>query len=271
MLNERLLHYPFKWAFRTSVAVVVPVALAVVASVAGVAGQKEPPWVAKDWTKWTSTDCLEVLNASPWVIVKHYRGLPKSNAEPVFGTYMIQLCSALPIRQALLRQEQLESHYDKMDTQQRAKFDQIHSTESSAGDSGPIVIDVGSVTDEPEPPEGSGRRDVVRGPDPPTELAVKLANGSLILPTRVTLLKKELFSVETEYVFPRQLDGKSLFGPEDGVIWIARGFTLRVPKGKPPIQLQQKGFGALGHPMSLDEPWYTFPFNRLVYKGKLEY
>ena len=60
---------------------------------------KPKPWVTKDWTQWTSADCLQVLNSSPWSHQIATEALGRS------GTMytLMQLRSALPVRQALIR------------------------------------------------------------------------------------------------------------------------------------------------------------------------
>src|SRR5579862_781833 len=88
---------------------------------AGHAVTKHEPWLTEDWTQWTSHDCSIVLEGSPWV---------QTIYRPVGGhrsySTIVQLRSALPIRQALLRQIQLEKHYDKMSAQKKRSFDQVH-------------------------------------------------------------------------------------------------------------------------------------------------
>ena len=68
----------------------------------------------QDWKNWTASDCALVLNYSPST-----NGTLQSR---VSGT--VQLRSALPIREALLRQLQVKKHYDAMNPQQKLRFDE---------------------------------------------------------------------------------------------------------------------------------------------------
>lgn len=245
------------------------VLLVACASLLGIAGPKDPPWIAKNWTTWNSWDCEAVLNASPWVRVEKYLGEPKQNAEMVYGNFVIRLRSALPIRQALFRQEQLKAHFDSMDIQKKSTFNQIHKMESAGPDGNTIVLEVGDTTEEPLPQEG--RRDIVRGPWPLRQVALKLWDGATVTPTRMVLLKNELFSNLAEYDFPREIHGKPIFGPNDHTIWIAQGLVLTFPKGKLPMTLNQNEFKIPKPPSSFSDPWHVFQISNLTYLGKTEY
>jgi hypothetical protein len=95
-------------------------------------------WVKKVWQHWSKEDCKRMLENSPWA--KNW-SVERSNNGPaspgVSGAaqagsagdakeeidYTVQLWSALPIRQALLRREQIEKKYDKMSDEQKKEFD----------------------------------------------------------------------------------------------------------------------------------------------------
>jgi hypothetical protein len=91
-------------------------------------------WLAKDWKQWSKSESAGLLVESPWAHVwrggNDQRINPSNdstaNTRPVVGyglVYAVQLRSSLPIRQALVRQQQLDQKYDKMTDAQRSAFD----------------------------------------------------------------------------------------------------------------------------------------------------
>jgi hypothetical protein len=85
---------------------------------------------ARKWTAWTEGECADVLNDSPWVAQANARidnaavRDASGKGHMFFGVVSAQFLSALPIRQALVRQKQIESRYEQMTPEQRAAFDQ---------------------------------------------------------------------------------------------------------------------------------------------------
>lgn len=99
------------------------------------------------YKKWSKKDVEKVLNDSSWVSVHEVRIRKEGQAQRVAGAppsltrdatnsvasggsdipidfiFTLRLRSALPIRQALVRQKQLEAKYDSMDEKQKAAFD----------------------------------------------------------------------------------------------------------------------------------------------------
>ncbi len=85
-------------------------------------------WEKKPYQSWTKDNVKEILSDSPWVKTVNYQEV--LNTSPQLGTVIspttsarMVLRSALPIRQALLRQRQLDAKYDKMSEDDKKKFD----------------------------------------------------------------------------------------------------------------------------------------------------
>jgi hypothetical protein len=99
--------------------------------------QAEEFWVKKDWKQWSKDECVKILQDSPWSRkwAKSQLGSPQmpgvsgANAEGASGEktpemhYSVELQSALPIRQAVIRRAQIDQKYDKMTDAQRQDFD----------------------------------------------------------------------------------------------------------------------------------------------------
>lgn len=76
-------------------------------------GQKV--WNKKPYHEWSFTEAMDILTDSPWGKMKKDYYSP----HPIH----IRLHSALPIRQALVRQKQIRVNYDKFTSADKAKFD----------------------------------------------------------------------------------------------------------------------------------------------------
>lgn len=99
-------------------------------------------WQKKPYSQWTRSETQEVLDHSPWSKVVRVgssdadlsRSAPSTRgARPgaiTAGvalnrgvTYLVQLRSALPMRDAIARTAQLDRNYDRMSSQEKAAFD----------------------------------------------------------------------------------------------------------------------------------------------------
>jgi hypothetical protein len=77
-------------------------------------GQKV--WEKKSYNEWSMSDALRVLTDSPWAQTDIER-------EPNGYTVIIRLRSALPVRQAIVRQRQIRLNYDKFTPADKSRFD----------------------------------------------------------------------------------------------------------------------------------------------------
>jgi hypothetical protein len=80
-------------------------------------------WKNKSFTEWSLNDTTKILNDSPWAQtqIEHSRinyGLPITSYAAT-----MRLRSALPIRQALLRQKQIVMNYQKFTAADKERFD----------------------------------------------------------------------------------------------------------------------------------------------------
>jgi hypothetical protein len=102
-------------------------------------------WVKKDWKQWTANDCKKLLEDSPWSHRKLVENEGNINRLPSAGNqgtgaqaatadtaqnkdtgelnYVVQIRSAAPIREALIRQQQIDKQYEKMSDADKKAFD----------------------------------------------------------------------------------------------------------------------------------------------------
>jgi hypothetical protein len=221
---------------------------------------KPKPWIAKDWTQWTSDECTQVEYFSPWshnvssFVAGRYGNISKS----------VGLRSALPVRQARLRDAQLQKHYDKMDAQSKQEFDQRYAANLADDADTKVVVVVTNISDRP--PQNANAESGVYAPDQAVQIALELADGTLVQPIQITVLPPpsgvDVFGNEIEYVFPRVIGGRPLYSSSDSLMAIFLGAPLIVDKKTEKVESHD--FHSSGMALSLK-------ISDLMYKGKLEY
>jgi hypothetical protein len=228
---------------------------------------KHKPWVEKDWTTWTDWDCSNTLRYSPWVWIDEgwgrETGLTSQTRDVTELTsgVTIEFISALPYRQAKLRQLQLVKHYDKMNPAQKQGFDQEHADILFETDDDPIRI---SYAYSPGNQGYSGIPTLS-----PRRAALKLADGTIVTASETTLqsppadISSRGYAIL--YVFPRKIDGKPLYAPTDKSIALIFGDTLQLDKN---TNQARPYTPADFHP---GVGGYDFHIADMIYKGKLEY
>jgi hypothetical protein len=224
------------------------------------------PWLFKDWTKWTSNDCGLVLSNSPWSHRTSYN--PFAGNGQGYKETLLQFSSALPVRQALLRDLQLQKRYDKMNDTEKQGFDREHSLELTGhGDDNVVIVVSNSSYQPPIDPNSQGPSAQFFAPEPPTQIALSLSDGTLLQPTQTKVglpsVGIDLFMNRMEYTFPRAINGKPLYSPSDAFLVIYRGAVLVVDK-KTGKTIEQTDFRN-------SRLAYEFEISDLMYKGKLEY
>jgi len=126
-----------------------PLAILVVATLAALASAatSAPPWELKDWTQWTNEDCELILTKSPWVSTNLSNG-PGSYEKGERVQAVAQIVSSLVIRQASVRQAQLQQDRDHMDAKAKQEFDQQAAAclNQSVGDRIVIGLDANAQT-----------------------------------------------------------------------------------------------------------------------------
>jgi hypothetical protein len=111
----------------------------IVLGVAVLAVHAEDFWVKKDWKSWSKEDCRKMLEDSPWTRkwseaqVSMGAALPSVSGTAQEGAagdtnlevhYFVQDRSAIPVREAYIRQLQIDGKYDKMDEAHKKSFDE---------------------------------------------------------------------------------------------------------------------------------------------------
>jgi hypothetical protein len=110
---------PRRKIFFTPLAILIVATLAALTSTA----TNVPVWDAKDWTQWTAEDCELILTKSPWVSTASWNG-PNAYEKGGQSQAVAQIASALVIRQAAVREAQIQVDHDHMDPAAKKQLDQ---------------------------------------------------------------------------------------------------------------------------------------------------
>ncbi|MBI1738827.1 MAG: hypothetical protein HYR58_06220 [Acidobacteria bacterium] len=181
-------------------------------------------WEKKQWQTWSKDECKKMQEDSPWAH-KWYRthvaqdrfgqptkGDTRETEQQIF--YVIQLRSALPVRQAFIRDLQFRNKYDKMSAGEKKNFDASTETFLLRKYDDVIVVHVLYGTniqnDERELmrfwqsnyPEGTV----------PIEAYLTTSTGKRVSPLKYVAAKGG--GLEFELIFPRRLNGESLITPD---------------------------------------------------------
>jgi hypothetical protein len=178
-------------------------------------------WENKQYEKWSSKECNKMLSDSPWA--RDYT-LQKSdvfsaaretnNSQPLYVKYLVQIRSALPVRQAMVRQMQIAQNYDKLAPEQQQKFDQSAKSFLSTNFTDAVILFVTYETNSP-----SNDRELARYWQSRTMDLLK--NYVFLRNSRGDQAPLAQFSASQgaersfQLIFPRQINGQPFIGPED--------------------------------------------------------
>jgi hypothetical protein len=189
------------------------------------AGLAQGFWVEKNFSRWSEKECRKMLEDSPWArrfvyALTYFEPFWQiSTLGPFMGTvgqfeYVVQIRSALPIRQALVRQKQLETHHDKASPAKKNELDAQAQAFLSMDSSEVMVVCVmysANMT--------AYNRELVRyWQILPPEIAIKqilllAPGGQWIHP--LTYDAGESGAGAFQLTFPKNIDGKPILTPQN--------------------------------------------------------
>jgi len=223
-------------------------------------------WRNKDWTKWTDADCENVLQRSPWVRTATFLlggETAMSRTHPAWAQpARVRILSALPMREAMLRREQLVANYDKMKGKKREEFDRAHALENyppgvPKEDAGSIVFEVVGAYPFQNLRADLQGESIGRLDDRPGDALEMLG--------KTTVQRADCSGpgcVDTDiYFFSRSVNGRPILPAFAG--------ALRVTLSDPIID-EAKAKKGEQQPRATDTSVVEFPFSELVYSGKVE-
>ncbi len=221
-------------------------------------------WENKQYDKWSQKECNKLLTNSPWA--QDYtlinQGLQQSTQASDDGQqfqikYQMQLRSALPIRQALVRQMQIAQKYDSLAAEQKQKFDQSAKAFLDSDFSEVVVVYVTYSVNS----QTKGRELDSYWQTQTTDL---LRNSVFLRNSRGDKLAIKQFNPPQgqersfQFIFPREADGKELIGLDDKTLILE--FTY-------PVITVPGGFGSLGD----GRGYMEFKPKKMIFQGNFAY
>lgn len=187
------------------------------------AGQSGEFWQKAEYRKWSERECRKLLENSPWAQnyaisetlierVQNTSVVPGREQRPRIE-YQVQFRSALPIRQALVRLQQINAKYDQMPPDQQRAFDQQAERLVSGRFVDTVVVHVAFSSNAQ-----AYDRDVAAYWQGQT--AETLKNSVFLIGPKGDKLAPLRYHVtsngrEFQLVFPREYKGGPLIGPQD--------------------------------------------------------
>jgi hypothetical protein len=187
-------------------------------------------WKDKDYRQWSRNECRKMLQDSPWAkayvlsqvfitsldapLADQRQAAEREREANPRTVFQLQLRSARPIRQALVRLQQLQMGYDERSEEERQQFDRQAEEFLAAQfpDTVIVYVEYGSNVD------ADNRRLRLEWQSKTTET---LRNSVFLLGSKGVRVPLENYTVAEgaqqtfQFVFPRQVDGRPVVGPQD--------------------------------------------------------
>jgi hypothetical protein len=229
-----------------------------------VASRADDFWTAKKWQDWTKEDCRKMLHDSPWSkkwsqsISNNGPKLPSVSGAARVGAagdsvneidYYIQLRSALPVREAIVREFQFDKKYEELTSDKKKTFEsQILNRDYSESIVFHFIFETSTETFARQlaeywqniPPDGA-----------PSDVYLINERGDHIRPVRVAAPRAAGY--EFEMVFPRMVKNEPVVREGDKVL------QLQFPEP------------AISGIFPADIAMIEFRVDKMVWDGKITY
>jgi hypothetical protein len=256
-------------------------------------------WNKKDYHKWSANDCRKILSDSPWTknqsfsSVQMLSGSQNTSAaagsavtsaedpenpqgtsngqfsapgrQPVMDiSYTAQIFSALPVREAQVRLDQIAMHYDRMTAAQKQAFDESAARFLAVQFPKTIVIRVNYSTNV-------GYWQAALESQWQLENTAKLRSSTYLAVggTTVPLLNYRFAPVKEHaffLVFPRTVNGEPLLNAS------RKSLTLQITSAQLQFSNSFDSSGSLtAQPPDVKNIVITFNVKKMAYHGKLAY
>jgi hypothetical protein len=167
------------------------------------------------YQNWSLSQALQLLNSSPWARQETYTrvisgvGSGVSGEKEIFNTFYVRFISASPLRQALVRVQQIEYGYGELAAEEKRRYDEYARDNLLSGFGDWIVVAVSFRSNDPNE-ESSVRRFFER------ETAETLKNRAFLSTKQFSQVHIQTYfpprdeGIGAKFVFPRELDGSPI-------------------------------------------------------------
>jgi hypothetical protein len=189
------------------------------------------PWAKKNWKQWSKDDCKKVLEDSPWAQRWTQSSAKMANfATRTGGTsgvgseselsvfYVVQFRSALPVREAVVRQVLIANQYDLADPEKKEAMRKQTDGFVNRSYDDVIVVHVtyGSNVQEYNRDLTNFWQTRYSEGTVPQDALLHGSKGQKVAPVR--MISPKGGAQEFELIFPRMVEGKPLLEPDDKTI-----------------------------------------------------
>jgi hypothetical protein len=222
-------------------------------------------WENKQYDKWSQKECAKLLENSPWAqdFTQTDSALQSStqasdNGQQLSFKYQMQFRSALPIRQALVRQMQIAQKYDSLGPEQKQQFDQKTQAFLSAKFDDAVIlyvtyaINAQTKARELDSYWRSQTADLLKN-------SVFLRNSNGDQAPLAQFIAPQGAERSFQFIFPRQINGKPFLSPED------KSLTLQFTY--PTVDIPGTWGGKLGDGNGFME----FKPKKMLFQGNIAY
>jgi len=172
-------------------------------------------WEKKEYTQWSQQECKKILEDSPWSQPYLLQGFGSGEGDGAPRIiYTVQFRSALPIRWAMVRNNQIASKYDKLSPEQKAQFDLSVKEFMSVSYEDAVVVDVSYDHNVPS-------QDLTIARFWQTQTRDLLKNQVYLYGSKGKKVPLADYKIgqgaqrKFQFIFPRQFDGKPIATAED--------------------------------------------------------
>ena len=221
-------------------------------------------WETKEYKEWAQKDCAKLLTDSPWAqkfeltsvqVMDNSGNKTSTDGGQPYIRYGIQFRSALPVRQAMVRQGQIANKYESLSADQKQAFDKQASAMLDGFPTDSVVVNVSYATNDNDRDQELAQWWQTKT----TELLktqVYLTCGKTKVPI-ARYIAAQGGSRSFQFIFPREVDGKPVIAPQDKSIKLE--FPYPAPDTGP-----LKGFGS-GH------AFQEFKTEKMVFAGNIAF
>ncbi len=222
-------------------------------------------WENKQYEKWSQKECNKLLEDSPWArdFTLLDSGLQKStgasdDGQQFYIKYQMQFRSALPVRQALVRQMQIAQKYESLDSGNKQKFDESANAFLSSKFPDHILLYVTFKTNS----QAKAMELARYWQSQTTDL---LKNSVFLRNSKGTQVALVQFNASQggersfQFIFPRQVNGEPLIGPGDNSLMLE--FTY------PVVDIP----GSLNQKLGDGRGYLEFKPKKMVFQGNLDF
>jgi len=214
-------------------------------------------WEKKKYEKWNARECAKMLTDSPWSqdLTLQKLGINQSarasdDGQQFYIKYQMQFRSALPIRQALVRQMQLAQNYDKLAAEQKQQFDQRANAFLATNFTDAIIVFVTYESNSQNSDRELDRfwqaqtTDLLKN-----KVFLRSSSGDRV---DIAQYNGPQGDRSFQFIFPRQVNGEPLIKPEDKSLM---------------LEFETPSVGGLGG----DRGYLEFKPQKMVFEGNVAF